>query len=118
MTDMYLQHSAPGGSTTPVLPVATSAPVPTNAAAASNRNCKLWHDVIDGDNCAQISADANIQLFIFYFLNPDVDTSCLDLQLGVSYCVQLVGDISTYPGYVATVPSRSYTRPPPSPTKS
>lgn len=36
----------------------------------------------------------------FYFLNPEINsTNCNNLYVDYSYCVQAVGDISTYAGY-------------------
>lgn len=35
------------------------------------------------------------------FLNPAVWENCTNLQANVFYCVEAVGSISTYPGYVA-----------------
>lgn len=47
----------------------------------------------------------------FYFLNPELSTDCSNLLLGLSYCVAAVGDISTYPGYPATVPATVFPKP-------
>lgn len=77
----------------------------------SNQDCGKWATVKDGDNCASISVAYGISLSDFYFLNPEVDTDCLNLWLGSAYCVSAVGDIITYPGYPTTVASTSFTRP-------
>ncbi|KAK1771447.1 hypothetical protein QBC33DRAFT_591737 [Phialemonium atrogriseum] len=83
----------PGGKTTAQPTAPTTAAIPSNAAPKSNRQCGLWHNITSGDNCAH------------------VDEECTKLQLGVSYCVQPVGDIAAYPGYTAAAPSTSFTRP-------
>lgn len=44
----------------------------------------------------------SISLTDFYFLNPEINTQCSNLVLGVAYCVQPVGDIQTYSGYPKT----------------
>jgi hypothetical protein len=38
----------------------------------------------------------------FYFLNPEINAECTNLLLDVSYCVQPVGDISSYASYTAS----------------
>lgn len=118
ITNTGFLSRAPGGAGPPDPPPPTAVPVPTNAAAGSNKNCQLWHNVISGDNCAQISADANTPLADFYFLNPSLDGTCHGLWLNTSYCVQPVGDISSYPGYNVTGPSTTFTRPPPATTRA
>ncbi|OQE13794.1 hypothetical protein PENFLA_c043G06933 [Penicillium flavigenum] len=88
------------GSTTTVH---TAAPVPTNIGTGSNTNCAQWFNVTEADtNCAQISMQFGITLSDFNFLNPEIDANCTNLWLGSSYCVQAVGDISTYSGYGGT----------------
>ncbi|KKK21518.1 hypothetical protein P175DRAFT_0554941 [Aspergillus ochraceoroseus IBT 24754] len=49
----------------------------------SNTNCAQWITLTDFD-----------------FLNPEIDSNCPNLWAGQSYCVEAVGDISTYSGYV------------------
>lgn len=34
------------------------------------------------------------------FLNPEISWNCANLQPNVYYCVEAVGSLSTYPGYV------------------
>lgn len=43
-----------------------------------------------------------ISLSDFYFLNPGINENCTNLDLGVAYCVEPVGDIATYSGYTLT----------------
>lgn len=40
----------------------------------------------------------------FYFLNPEIDANCTNLELGEAYCIAAVGAISTYSGYPVTTP--------------
>lgn len=49
-----------------------------------------------------MSVNQNIALQDFYFLNPEINANCTNLLLGLAYCVQAVGDISTYSGYPVT----------------
>ncbi|KAI0540468.1 hypothetical protein GGR58DRAFT_130920 [Xylaria digitata] len=91
--------------------VTTVAPVPTNAQPQSNLNCDRWYYVLAGDICQTISLKFGISLDDFYFLNPQVDTSCHNLWANTSYCVATVGNIATYPGYVMTTSSTTFTKP-------
>lgn len=58
--------------------------------------------VKDGDICESISVRQTIALKDLYFLNPGIDSQCLNLWLNGAYCVQAVGDINRYPGYPST----------------
>ena len=53
----------------------------------------------DGDYCDKLSVTYSIALKDFYFLNPEINTNCTNLLLGLAYCVQAVGNIATYSGY-------------------
>lgn len=44
----------------------------------------------------------SISLADFYFLNPEIDQNCTNLELGEAYCVQPVGSITSYPNYTIT----------------
>lgn len=44
----------------------------------------------------------SISLSDFYILNPEINEKCTNLDLGVAYCVEPVGDIQTYPGYTVS----------------
>ncbi|BDD61511.1 hypothetical protein MAP00_006553 [Monascus purpureus] len=41
-------------------------------------------------------------LSLTFFLNPEIDQNCTNLELGAAYCVEAVGSISTYSGYPTT----------------
>ncbi|KAI0890231.1 uncharacterized protein GGS22DRAFT_10196 [Annulohypoxylon maeteangense] len=79
---------------------ATLAPIPTDVVDGTNTRCGKYYRVRAGDICESVTQIAGISLADFYFLNPEVNsTTCANLLLGYSYCVQAVGDIATYPGY-------------------
>lgn len=61
--------------------------------------------VQDGDTCSLVSIANYIGLADFYFLNPEIDADCTNLDLGISYCVEAVGSISTYSGYSMAGPT-------------
>ncbi|KAH6871038.1 hypothetical protein B0T10DRAFT_611351 [Thelonectria olida] len=81
-------------------PTATM-PAPTNAANGT-KVCAKYYNVSKGDSCASISQQAGITLQEFYFLNPSINSNCTNLLFDISYCIQAVGDVSTYSGYVTT----------------
>lgn len=85
----------------------TPVPKPTNAPEESNSRCAQWHVIQEGDYCDSVSIHQNIALKDFYFLNPQINANCTNLLLGLAYCVQAVGDISTYSGYPSS--SKLYT---------
>lgn len=97
-------------TTTTTSATPTSVPKPTNAPPESNPRCGKWYVIKEGDFCDKISIRQGISLSDFYFLNPEVNSTCGNLMLGIAYCVQPVGDISTYKGYPTT--SEFYTLPP------
>ncbi|KAI9823660.1 MAG: hypothetical protein M1826_007678 [Phylliscum demangeonii] len=77
-------------------------PAPTNAMLGSNRKCGNWYTIIAGDTCGLVSLATLISLSDFYFLNPEINAQCTNLDLGVAYCVKAVGDITTYANYTMT----------------
>lgn len=121
--------------------VATTAPVPTDAQGESNTYCGKWyfvssylrqhpkkttfysriflaHDfytgkVQEGDDCSRISIQFGVSVHDFFFLNPHLDKDCSNLWKDTSYCMKPVGNIETYTGYPISVPSTTFTRPPP-----
>ncbi|CZR70102.1 uncharacterized protein PAC_20003 [Phialocephala subalpina] len=103
----YICVSPPGGALENVVPTVTLAastvtspvPKPTNAFNESNSDCGRWYTIQDGDYCDKLSITFGISLQDFYYLNPEVNTNCTNLDLGVAYCVQAVGSIATYTGY-------------------
>ncbi|KAI1502076.1 hypothetical protein F5X99DRAFT_418164 [Biscogniauxia marginata] len=79
---------------------ATLAPIPSDVVDGTNTQCGKYYRVRAGDTCESVTQTPGISLTDFYFLNPEVNsTSCNNLLKDYSYCVQAVGDISTYPGY-------------------
>ncbi|KAJ5964996.1 uncharacterized protein N7479_004872 [Penicillium vulpinum] len=101
----YLSHNDSDSGSTPnptTTDATTAAPVPTNAIDGSNHNCSLWYTVQAGDTCAQLSIAQSISLPDFYFLNPEIDADCTNLQLDEAYCVKPVGSLTSYPNYTLT----------------
>lgn len=76
----------------PSLIPTTAAPVPTDAAAGSNKPCGRWYDVEVGDYCNLVVLKFAISLDDFLFLNSGININCTNLYAEESYCVQPVGD--------------------------
>ncbi|PYI36128.1 hypothetical protein BP00DRAFT_474788 [Aspergillus indologenus CBS 114.80] len=103
----YLNHTLEGsGNSTAANPttITTTAPAPTNALNGSSTSCGKWYTVVEGDTCSLVSVANSVSLTDFYFLNPEIDANCTNLELGEAYCIAAVGDISTYSGYPITTP--------------
>ncbi|KAL4749618.1 hypothetical protein BDW72DRAFT_194649 [Aspergillus terricola var. indicus] len=106
----YLNHTTGANSnqtSTGGGEITTVAPLPTNALSESNHKCGLWYMVVKGDTCAGVSLAQSISLDDFYFLNPEIDVNCTNLQLDVAYCVQPVVNnaiptATNDPGYIYT----------------
>jgi hypothetical protein len=104
-------------SSLPPLTPTTAAPMPTDAADGSggaDKPCGRWYSVQQGDYCNLLAVKFGITLADFLFLNPGVNTNCINLFAEESYCVAAVGDINTYtgrPGYatVSLDPSAPFT---------
>ncbi|KAJ5800077.1 uncharacterized protein N7518_002145 [Penicillium psychrosexuale] len=89
----------------------TAVAVPTDAQSLSNTNCAEWHEVLSGEDCSTISLKYAISLSDFYFLNPQIDSNCTNIWLDTSYCVEAVGNIATYTGYITTTAAYTFTKP-------
>ena len=68
--------------------------------------------MIEGDTCGLVSVANYIPLSDFYFLNPETNPNCSNMDLGVAYCVEPVGNIRRYPGYTLTSGAPNITVPP------
>ncbi|KAI2720884.1 hypothetical protein CBS147332_4124 [Penicillium roqueforti] len=103
----YLNHTTDMTGTATVqnpTNIITAVPAPTNALNGSTTDCGLWYTVGEGDTCSLVTVANSISLVDFYFLNPEIDANCTNLELGEAYCIAAVGDISTYSGYPVTTP--------------
>ncbi|OGM50928.1 hypothetical protein ABOM_000718 [Aspergillus bombycis] len=99
----YLNHTSNDNSS-PTVTAGSSgvAAFPTNAVDGSSHNCSLWYTVVEGDECGLVTLAQSISLTDFYFLNPEIDENCSNLQLSRAYCVRPVGSITSYPNYTIT----------------
>ncbi|RNJ56991.1 hypothetical protein D7B24_006514 [Verticillium nonalfalfae] len=94
----------PATTNIPPLVPTMVAPMPTEAAAGSNKPCSRWYNVEAGDYCNLVILKFAISMDDFLFLNPGINANCTNLYAKESYCVHPVGDINTYagrPGHVS-----------------
>jgi len=64
----------------------TPAASPT-ASGTITTGCKEYYTVVSGDFCAKIESMFSITFAQFQAWNPEIDTACDNLQLGLQYCV-------------------------------
>ncbi|KAH8679455.1 hypothetical protein BGZ61DRAFT_396391 [Ilyonectria robusta] len=93
------EYTVPTHTTTTPTPEPTAAPVPSNIATGTNKNCAQYYSVQPGDYCNQIILKFSISLSDFLFLNQGLNTECTNLFAEESYCVSPVGPINLYPGH-------------------
>jgi LysM repeat protein len=80
----YVCVGAPGATqTTTTTTTATS----TTGTPGTISTCKTYHLVVQGDYCALPEENYGITATQFNAWNPDVGTSCADLDLGEYVCV-------------------------------
>ncbi|KAF2634390.1 LysM domain-containing protein [Massarina eburnea CBS 473.64] len=63
---------------------------PTPTQADMTGDCKVFHLVVSGDTCYDISATSGISLSDFYAWNPSVGSSCDALLLGFYVCIAVL----------------------------
>ncbi|KAL9477709.1 hypothetical protein ACSS6W_007550 [Trichoderma asperelloides] len=95
-------YSIPTNTNGTVGIVTTIAAIPSPTVSGTNSKCGQWALVNSGDDCSTITDQYSIDLTDFIFLNPEVWPNCTNLYLNNYYCVEAVGYISTYPGYLTT----------------
>lgn len=95
-------YSMPTNTNGTVGIVTTIAAIPSPTVSGTNSKCGQWALVNSGDDCSTITDQYSIDLTDFIFLNPEVWPNCTNLYLNSYYCVEAVGYISTYPGYLTT----------------
>ncbi|KAJ5113891.1 carbohydrate-binding module family 50 protein [Penicillium angulare] len=65
----------------------TTASRPNPVATGTTLDCGKYYQVSSGDNCQLISLNQTISLDLFEEINPDIDSACSNLELGVYYCI-------------------------------
>ncbi|KAJ5120356.1 uncharacterized protein N7515_009744 [Penicillium bovifimosum] len=88
--------------------ITTTASIPSPTVSGTNSKCARYHRIGTGETCDAVVKKSGISMSDFLFLNSEINEKCTNLQLGVYYCVQAVGYITTYPGYGGT--SDDYTK--------
>ncbi|KAH7009491.1 hypothetical protein EDB80DRAFT_891746 [Ilyonectria destructans] len=98
--DFAMSSNSIGATTVMTTVAAVPTPIPDN----TNSKCGEYCQVAAGDDCATLTTYSGITLPL---LESSGLENCTNLWLDYYYCVQLVGQISTYAGY-----GGSSTRPP------
>ncbi|KAM5541623.1 hypothetical protein V8D89_004813 [Ganoderma adspersum] len=76
--------SSGGGTTT----TTTSAAAPTGSGTITpGQGCKQYYTVVSGDNCSVLESEFGITLAQFINWNPEINSQCTNLELGVQYCI-------------------------------
>jgi len=82
-----------------------SSSAPSNLATGSFSNCTTYHTVVSGDSCASMETMYNIAQTDLFRWNPEISTSCSNIDANDAYCVGGGGDACTK---VYTVVSGDY----------
>jgi hypothetical protein len=76
-----------------------------------------YYKVQSGDYCEIIALNNTITISLFEAINPDVNTGCTNLNVGLYYCVEPTADWNTTSSNTTTTTSASYvTAPAPTPS--
>lgn len=109
----------PTPSTTSAAPTPTGNGVatPTPISDGMTKSCSKFHSVAKGDGCASILLQYGISFDQLFSWNPAVGSNCEMLQLGVNYCVALIGGTpSTSTPPTVTTPANGVLTPTPIPS--
>lgn len=87
-------ESAPTTTTTTVVATATTTgnniATPTPYQSGMVDDCSTFHEVVSGDTCYDIAADAGVELSDFYDWNPAVGDDCASLWSGYYVCIAII----------------------------
>ncbi|KAK5796865.1 hypothetical protein VI817_006148 [Penicillium citrinum] len=97
----FNNSNATGTASTPAPLATTEAPRPSSLANGTITHCAKYYVAKKGDTCDKITREQPLSLKSsdLKFLNTGLDANCSNIIPGDSYCVEAVGDISTYSGY-------------------
>ena len=113
-----LPDPEPTTSTSSAAPTTTGNGVatPKPVSDGMTKTCSKFHAVIKGDGCASILQQYGISFDQLFSWNPAVGSNCEMLQLGVNYCVGLIGGTpSTSTPPTITTPANGVVTPTPIP---
>ncbi|KAF9559712.1 hypothetical protein CPC08DRAFT_637416, partial [Agrocybe pediades] len=89
------------GSTYCVASSNSTSTVPSNVAPGTvTTGCTQYYTVISGDSCSTIESRFGISLSQFITMNPEVNSGCTNIAIGLAYCVASSSS-STVPSNVA-----------------
>ncbi|KAH9916876.1 uncharacterized protein B0H18DRAFT_1036738 [Fomitopsis serialis] len=75
-------------TTTATATTSTASPTHTNIASGSWTNCTTYYTVQTGDSCISIDTSYGIAFSDFLRWNPEISSTCDDLEAQEAYCVK------------------------------
>lgn len=87
----------------------TSGPPSNVAPGTITSGCTSYYTVVSGDSCSAIESKFSITLTQFTTWNPEINTQCTNIQLGLAYCVASNSSGSSVPGPPSNLASGSLT---------
>jgi len=64
-----------------------SGPAVASGSLTTAQGCTKYYTTVSGDTCTNIETTDGITLAVFRGWNPEINTGCTNLQVGVMYCV-------------------------------
>ncbi|KAJ5237371.1 hypothetical protein N7489_007462, partial [Penicillium chrysogenum] len=98
--------SASSGATGSQSIITTIAPVPSPIVSGTNTKCAKYYQIGKDETCDTVTEKTGISRSDFMFVNPELTETCTNLQKDVYYCLQAVGDITTYSGHAGSTSDR------------
>ncbi|KAF5329714.1 hypothetical protein D9619_009152 [Psilocybe cf. subviscida] len=81
---------------------------PSNVASGTiTSGCTQYYTVVSGDSCATVESKFNLTLAQFITFNPEINSQCTNIQLGLAYCVHSSNSTTTPVGPPANLASGS-----------
>lgn len=102
----YTPTAIPNVTPAPTNIYATETVVPSGpTASGTTKNCGKYYEVQSGDDCTRVSLSNSITLDLFRMINPDIDSNCYNLMLGVWYCVWPTANWNATEGTTTILPT-------------
>ena len=87
---------------------------PTPRASGEIEGCIVWFEASDSIDCGTMLLNVDLNIAVFYEMNPSVGSDCTRLSLGTNYCLS-TKDIGIYDPYQdggSIYPSPTLSKPP------
>uniref|UniRef100_A0A8H7XIN7 LysM domain-containing protein n=1 Tax=Psilocybe cubensis TaxID=181762 RepID=A0A8H7XIN7_PSICU len=80
-----LQYCVAGPASTSTITTSPAASPTASGTITPAQGCKLYYTTVSGDFCFKIETQFNITLAQFLEWNPEINSDCTNLQLGLEY---------------------------------